>query len=521
MTQPATPLRKANGAPVTDEPRDVPQHDNVAEVALLAAILTDPRHAAALSIARPDYFYSEPHKWLARAIEAVEPVNVTTVATRLRDADRLQTVGGTAYIWDILDRTPACSDADVASYAAIVRKKAQLRAGKAQGLALAAMCQTGSVSDVAKAFREATAIVEGASAPADPLTAIPDVVARIGSAGDRVPLGFEPLDRLSRGGVFRDFRIGIGGGPGAGKTTLCAQMARHMALAGWCVRWVSIDEGPEEILCRWLQQEGIPQDEAELLTSEDASLAAEALAGLDIQFVESPLLDTDMQWTQENDLRVVFIDSLQQVMITGAEMLEPRARVDAVLKFVKQEFSRNRILTVWTSELSRGAYRNQAAQDATDPIAASKESGAIEYFASILMVMRSVKDSPDLVEVVVPKVRRGGHKGEFCLRLDRERCTFVEVATDGNAAALAHDRALDDLATDVLMLLRARPEGMTVTALRGELRSRPGERGVMNTRLAAALARLQHAGAARSQSGPKRSTVWLAVARNSRDDQND
>ena len=490
--------------------------NQAAECAILSTLLIDAKLIGQVfAITSPEHFQATSRRWIARSIfdlwKSNHVVNSVSVSHYLNNNGKSAEAGGVKGLVELIDSTPAYSDVDIVSFAERIREHSNLSALAAEADRLSVLCQSSPIRDVAVEFQKVSSQAQSLANVSDDLTTIPDVVGRIGDAGDQYPLGFEPLDRLSRGGVFRNFRICVGGSPGTGKTTLCSQLALKLGSSGWCVRWVAVNEDPEEILCRWLQQEGISQDDAELLTSEDATAAAALLGELDVKFVESPLIDTNMHWTDGNNFRVVFIDSLQQVAVSGCELLEPRARVDACLKFIKHEFSRKRILTIWTSELSRGSYRNQASQDATDPIAASKESGAIEYFASILAVMRSVKDSPDLVEVVVPKVRRGGRRGEFCLSLDRATCTFTEVAADGNAAALAHDRALDELATEVLAVLRRHPKGVNVTALRGELRTRPGEKGVQHSRLAAALLRLKSAGAAKEDPGPKRSVVWRAV----------
>jgi archaellum biogenesis ATPase FlaH len=390
-------------APVNEAARRIEAND-AAERAILSTLIIDARLTGQIfNIATPEHFQSTYARWIARAIfdlwKSNQPVNAVAISTYLNNNGKSAEAGGVKGLFELIDSTPAYSDTDIISFAERIRENSILRTLAAEADRLSIICQSTPLADVAVEFQKVNSQAQSFATVSNDLTTIPDVVGRIGAAGDRYPLGFEPLDRLSRGGVFRNFRIGIGGGPGTGKTTLCSQLALKMAVSGWSVRWLAVDEDPEEILCRWLQQDGVPQDEAELLTSEDATAAANSLGGLDVKFIESPLIDTNMHWTEGNDFRVVFIDSLQQVAVSGCESLEPRARVDAVLKFIKANFSRNKILTIWTSELARGAYRNQASQDTTDPIAASKESGGIEYFASILAVMRSVK------EVQVPKVR--------------------------------------------------------------------------------------------------------------------
>lgn len=494
-----------------------PPNDADAERAVLSVAIAAPsRLGDSMTIAPPSMFFDRTRQRIATAVASIigggEQPDVARVTRWLREhsvngqlgpaeATELSELAATPFVLNAEQHAQTIRD----NY--IRRERIATEQWRVQQLR-EAKCPVDDVNREADA-RLAT-LVSSQPEPEPAITSVATVIGRIQSSGERVPLGFAPLDELSRGGVFQDFRIFFGGAPGTFKTSQCSQLALGMAAAGWCVRWIAIDEGAEEVFVRWLQQQGIEQDVAERLDSPEAVDAAAGIGKLDIQFSESPRIDVDLHWTDGNPLRVVFIDSLQQATIEGAEGLEPRARVDAVLKAIKRLFSANRILTVATSELARGAYRNANSQDATDPIAALKESGSLEYYASILCVMRSVKDEPDLIDVQVPKVRRGGRKGAFCLRANRSRCLLEPIESDPRAEFLAHDRALDDLAMRILEVLRKHPDGMNVTAIRGSLRAEPGERGVQYSRVSAALARLRTGGAAKETSGPRRSTVWIA-----------
>ena len=126
--EPKTGTRLARGVVPTDENRAPPQ-DIEAEAAVISAVLVDPAAHAKVRFLKPEFFYSEAHRRIYEVAEALagegSPVDVITVATRLRDTERLAQAGGVAYLTDILNKAPAV--ANVAAYAEIVRTCAHER----------------------------------------------------------------------------------------------------------------------------------------------------------------------------------------------------------------------------------------------------------------------------------------------------------------------------------------------------------------------------------------------------------
>jgi hypothetical protein len=123
-----------------------------------------------------------------------------------------------------------------------------------------------------------------------------------------------------------------------------------------------------------------------------------------------------------------------------------------------------------TCELNRGSYRTSDPVARVADLAAFKESGGIEYGASVALVLRSVKDEPDLVDVAFAK-NRLGPRPEFRLRLDRTRAVFTETGgtpTEADhaavqAAKLTAERAR--LREAVLAAVRKAPPVHTKDAL--------------------------------------------------------
>ena len=87
---------------------------------------------------------------------------------------------------------------------------------------------------------------------------------------------------------------------------------------------------------------------------------------------------------------------------------------------------------IGVSEVARTFYRSRNPREQSDPLAAAKESGRIEYSADLLVVLRSVEGRDDLVDATVAKNRRG-KRGSFALRRDEERCAFADAGETGES----------------------------------------------------------------------------------------
>lgn len=108
----------------------VPPHDLDAEAAVLSALLLD-RDALdrVLELLKPEHFYSEANARIYQAAQALAvamtPIDMVSVATWLRDREWLGEMGGTAYLAQLADATPAV--AHVETHAKIVHEKWRLR----------------------------------------------------------------------------------------------------------------------------------------------------------------------------------------------------------------------------------------------------------------------------------------------------------------------------------------------------------------------------------------------------------
>ena len=277
---------------------------------------------------------------------------------------------------------------------------------------------------------------------------------RLGQRGTRMPTGFPTLDRATRGGLVSGRTLVIGGAPGAGKTTLGLQLVRNYAMLGhpWLV--FASDEEADGLLIRWGQNENLARGELEKGADAAKDVLVERLSltgpGMlvdqeeDEATVEEAIGAFVEKVTQDaSGLRpVVFFDSLQTMQSkTHEKVTSTRERLDLSVRVFKRTAKRLDFLSIATSELARGSYRSTDAKDRTDDLAAFKESGGIEYGVTTAIVLRSVKDSPNRVEVSMPKNRLGQQLG-FVLDLDRDHARFSEIVSGAPAAPGAAGRAL-------------------------------------------------------------------------------
>ena len=126
---------------------ELPPHDLEAEATVLSAVMLDPSALAKVQELRPEDFYSEAHRRIFEACLGVsgvgDPLDVEMVRAWLHDHGRLSQVGGAGYLAEVLGAAPVV--ANVAAYAAGVRRKAHDRAMLSELDATAASLRAGAV----------------------------------------------------------------------------------------------------------------------------------------------------------------------------------------------------------------------------------------------------------------------------------------------------------------------------------------------------------------------------------------
>lgn len=312
-----------------------------AERAVLGSLMIDPD--AIIKVAnylRPEDFFRERHAWLYEAMRSLnerrEPLDFVTIVDELERRERLEEIGGPAYLTDLIASTPTALYVD--HYARIVERTAVLRrliaaAGKIAELAYDESQEVDEVVD------RAEQIIFGISESRihRDLTPIRSIMTRVVDRIDflsrnqdtlmGVPTGFTMLDRLL-GGLQKSDLIILAARPGMGKTSLCLSIAQNAAKRhATRVAFFSLEMSNDQLVQRLLAMEtGIDSHRLRLGTIHEEEWpilleAANMLANTHIFIDDTPAASvTDIRTKArrlyaEDGLDLIIIDYMQ--LMTG------------------------------------------------------------------------------------------------------------------------------------------------------------------------------------------------------------
>lgn len=269
MTNKAPELRVVAGG--KSELAEVPPHDPEAEASVLSAVLLDPAAIPkVIDFLRPEHFLPDEHRWIYAAAVGVwrakDPVDLTTVASWLRDREKLLRVGGPGYLSEIADASPVV--ANVRAHAVAVHN-AWRRRQLIQACQRIAAVGYHEVPDV-QGWAEAATKTIGAIAlknPARPVETNTQALERIilGS-GDQVsesapavglsgfPTNIYGLDKIL-GGLAKGSKTTVAASTGGGKSTFGVQMAIELAKQRVGVLYFSTEMKRSELLLRAVANE--------------------------------------------------------------------------------------------------------------------------------------------------------------------------------------------------------------------------------------------------------------------------
>ena len=386
----------------------LPPHDIEAEEAVLGSLLIDPD--AILKIAaslKPEDFLSETNRAIYQACFSLyqrnEVINQITAAHELMRLDKLEQVGGAAFLSHLISSVP--TSLHVEYYAQIVSNTAMMRrlisaAGQIEALGYEAS------PDVEASLNKAEDILFQVRMRREPRDFIPirDALGQYFDKGGPptalregelpyVLTGFAALDdRL--GGLQRSDLIVLGARPSLGKTSLALNIARNAAVnQKACVALCSLEMSRDAVVQRLLASESgvdskrvrsgqfTEQDEVKIMQA--SGILSEAPIYID----DSPqlrVLDIRSKVRRlhfEHRIDLIVIDYLQ--LIQGDGKAETRvqeiSKITRSLKTLARELNVP-VLTV--SQLSRAVeWRASHVPELAD----LRESGSIEQDADVVL----------------------------------------------------------------------------------------------------------------------------------------
>lgn len=416
---------------------NLPPQSLEAEESILSAILVDnDTLLEVLEILSPEDFYRSAHQKIFSAISELfsrnEPVDLVTLTNILREHDRLEEIGGAAYLANLVDTVPLAVNAQY--YAKIVYDKACLRRLIEKSNSIAKRCfeDRGDVDGVID-FAESSIfeISENKIRPTFyPIGKI--IESNIDVLEERqgnralvtgVASGFTKLDELTAGFQKSDLVI-LAGRPGMGKTALALNIAKNAAVdANIPVAIFSLEMSKEQLSLRMLSSEAridssrlrrgfISQDDWIKIT-DSAGVLSQAPIFID----DSPNITAleirakSRRLKMEKDIGLIIIDYLQ-LMKSRASAERRDLEISEISRSLKALAKELDLPVVALSQLNR---KLEERSDKRPQLADLRESGALEQDADVVAFLyrdelyNRDENNPNKgkAELIVSKQRNG------------------------------------------------------------------------------------------------------------------
>ena len=361
----------------------------------------------AISILTDSDFYAAKARWCYEACDVLstrgEAINQVTVAHELAQRDRLEEVGGAAYLAHLVRSVP--TSVHIEHYAVIVRNTSIMR----QLIAVA--------GDIASIGYEGGADVEAALSMSEEMlfrirtgkgtrdfVHIREVLdthmeqtAAIDLGQDRhlapIPTGFLDIDKLLGGGLQRADLVVLAARPSLGKSTLAFNIARHAAEQGATIGIFSLEMSAEQIGVRLLSSEANVDSHRMrmgMLNEAEQKREMEAIGMLS----DLPIYidDTPIQWIvemlgkarrlqTERGIDLMIVDYLQLIRDPSRRIenrVQEMAEISRTLKAVARDLD---IPVLACSQLSRAPEQRPSHRPLLSDL---RESGSIEQDADVV-----------------------------------------------------------------------------------------------------------------------------------------
>lgn len=442
--------------------------DEGSERAVISACLLRPDALPdVLALLGAEEFYWPAHQWVFRAITELDAGGVApdlvTVASWLREHERLDQVGGAPFLAEIADATPAVANLEhhariVAGLARRRRVVAEAKAIAAEGGLEVAASETWCDDAVAR-----LADVADSRAADDTLCTAAEAVGAVQAtlsqrARGEVPppgctTGYKTLDhKLLGGGLRRKCQYVLGGRPGHGKTALALQIACHVAnQPDKAVVFFSLEMPREQLVTRALAQDsgldGGSIERAELGPREWSSLSGSiqwfAKLNLVIDDRHAATIEhvrtgarralAKLRREKNNpDLRLAlivvdYIQIMKGVRNKGDSREAEVAGLSKQLTWIAKELD---CATLVMSQLKRGGELRKNKPPTMEDL---RESGALEQDAYGIMLLHRPEAETDHntdtteASLRVAKHRQGGRCGTVGMRFHGPASRFLEA----------------------------------------------------------------------------------------------
>ncbi len=423
----------------------IPPQNIEAEQSVLGAMLIDKEAIAGVTeILSDGDFYREAHRVIFRAMLELynknEAVDLITVTEILKRDNKLDDVGGLAYVTSLANAVPTA--ANVKYHARIVEDKSILRQLVRASTEIAAMGYDPD-DDVRVLIDTAESRIleisnrnkRGDFTPVSEvlMTTVQDIDRLLNNKGGLtgLPTGFKDLDDLTAGLHPSDFII-LAARPSMGKTALALNIVQNVALrahkkmggAPRCVAFFSLEMSKEQLVTRMLCAEaGIDSQRlriGEMLENDWSALwsVCDEMSKAQIYIDDTPGI-TAMEMRgrarrlkAEHGLDLIVVDYLQLMQGSGrrnfaSDRQQEVSEISRSLKALARELD---VPVIALSQLSRSVESRQVKRPMLSDL---RESGSLEQDADIVAFLyredyyNPETENKNITELIIAKHRNG------------------------------------------------------------------------------------------------------------------
>lgn len=417
----------------------LPNNPDAEANVLSAMLLSSEVVEEALTELLPDDFYRPMNKALFETMHDMYdrsmPIDSITLIDYLNSENKLQEVGGEAYILELMGQT--LSLVNWQHHASIVRRDAMLReiigaTNQINQLAYNAPTDTKEVVERAESMllsvtdRE----VKNAYKPLNDflIEAFNEAkeVCEAGGVAAGVPTGYPSLDRMLMG-LREGQLVIIGARPAVGKTSFALNLALNAASEGYTVAFFSLEMSGKEIAQRFIcahAQVSMSNFRTGKISPQEwtnIGQAAEDLSRLDILIDDTPgITVTEIRakarrMLHNKEKAIIILDYLQLVSPPAGRRAESRtvevSEMSRALKIMAKELA---VPVISLSQLSRAVESRTGKRPQLSDL---RESGSIEQDADIVMFLdrssneqeagREDRPPEGITRIIVAKNRSG------------------------------------------------------------------------------------------------------------------
>lgn len=430
-----------------------------AERSILGAILLDDKAVLTVfEILKPQDFYLDSHRRvfekMLHLMNTARPIDLVTLKEELQRSNELESVGGAAYLASLTDGLPRAINIEF--YAQIVKEKSTLR--RLIQVANETMARSYQDEDPAEEIlhhaEKAIFDIAGQQFRTG-FSSITPVVSNVFKeieelSNRKAPVtgletGFVDLDRMTNGLHPSDLLI-VAARPGLGKTSLCLNIAEHVAIRKHkSVGIFSLEMSKEQLVKRLLCSEAridahrlntgfLTKDDWNRLSRASGDLSDTKIFIDDTAGITIPeLRSKSRRLSLEHGLDLLIVDYLQ-LMSGSTQRYENRtqeiSQISRGLKGIAKELS---LPLIAVSQLSRAVESRRG--DHRPQLSDLRESGSIEQDADLVLfiyreeMLNPTEENNGLAELIISK-QRNGPTGSINLAFSKQFTKFDNLYQD-------------------------------------------------------------------------------------------